>query len=76
MLADKRDPNLNHGAILRLRIKLLEISNQRPDAILILDVIEAAQLSRHGQSQQQEMANFSGAFESQTRAEGSYIDEV
>ena len=48
----------------------------KKSARVVGDVIEAAQLSRHGQSQQQEMANFSGAFESQTRTEGSYIDEV
>jgi hypothetical protein len=53
----------------------LHIPHQRPDAILRLNVVKAAQLSRHGQSQMQKTTRFRGPRYGETSAEWRHVKQ-
>src|SRR5205085_9222160 len=60
-------------AVLRAR---REVADERPDAVLILYVVEAAQLARHAQRQVQQSPALDRVREAEARAERRHVHEA
>src|SRR5207253_7622602 len=76
VLAHKRHAYLHERSSFGAGIEQLQVAHERPHAILIFYVIEAAQRSWHWQSQMQQAADFSRPRKPQARAERRYVNKT
>jgi hypothetical protein len=74
MFTDEGDANFEQGSFLWSPLQQSSITNQCPNAVLIFNVIEYTQLSRHRNRHVEQAATLCRVFESEPSAEGCDIN--